>query len=31
MPAQPLTTELVDRLIDNLFQGVAPASPDPAP
>ncbi|GAA1367804.1 TetR/AcrR family transcriptional regulator [Streptomyces beijiangensis] len=30
MPAQPLTTEFADRLITNLFQGVAPASADPA-
>ncbi|MET8032137.1 TetR/AcrR family transcriptional regulator [Streptomyces sp. NPDC005345] len=31
MPAQPLTTEFVDQLIDNLFQGVAPPPSDPAP
>ena len=30
LPAQPLTTEFIDRLIANLFQGVAPGAPDPA-
>lgn len=30
LPAQPLTTEFIDQLIANLFQGVAPASPDAA-
>ncbi|MEV7405321.1 TetR-like C-terminal domain-containing protein [Streptomyces sp. NPDC091267] len=29
MPAQPLTKEFADRLITNLFQGVAPAAPSP--
>lgn len=31
MPAQPVTTDFVDRLIANLFHGVAPATPDPTP
>ncbi|MET9531717.1 MULTISPECIES: TetR/AcrR family transcriptional regulator C-terminal ligand-binding domain-containing protein [unclassified Streptomyces] len=30
LPAQPLTAEFTDRLIANLFQGVAPASADAA-
>ncbi len=30
LPAQPLTTEFIDRLIANLFQGVAPNPADPA-
>ncbi|MFF5564749.1 TetR-like C-terminal domain-containing protein [Streptomyces sp. NPDC012623] len=30
LPARPLTTEFVDQLLANLFEGVAPASPDPA-
>ncbi|MFJ2954464.1 TetR/AcrR family transcriptional regulator C-terminal ligand-binding domain-containing protein [Streptomyces sp. NPDC087270] len=29
LPAQPLTAEFVDRLIANLFQGIAPDSADP--
>ncbi|MCX5386805.1 TetR/AcrR family transcriptional regulator [Streptomyces sp. NBC_00083] len=31
MPAQPLTTEFADRLIANLFLGLAPAAPDSTP
>jgi AcrR family transcriptional regulator len=30
LPAKPLTTEFIDQLIANLFQGIAPASPDSA-
>jgi AcrR family transcriptional regulator len=30
LPAKPLTTEFVDQLIANLFQGIAPDSPDSA-
>jgi AcrR family transcriptional regulator len=30
LPAQPLTTEFIDQLIANLFQGVAPNPADPA-
>ncbi|MEV7689023.1 TetR-like C-terminal domain-containing protein [Streptomyces bungoensis] len=30
MPAKPLTTEFIDHLIANLFQGIAPRSPNSA-